>query len=215
MAFLFIAACDSGPTPEQQAVAHALKWFAAAHDGHRDDSWCHGLGLLKHPSYSCADYLNQAAGITLESRSVIDVTPMDCYADVCGAFYQLEVEGMDAVGNERRELLLMKHDDGTMRLYWYRSDSMLREQQIAQEQQAEDDKDPIQVAYDTLTNRYPGLYEHPPCLDLRPSSSNLLADPVALDEIDPAVFDTLAQQCSSQMCITTVGRKYAALCPPL
>ena len=211
---LVLAGCDSGPSPEQQAVAHALTWFEAAHDGQRDDRWCHGLGLLKHPTFSCAEYLEQAAGITLASRSVSEITPMDCYQDVCGRFFQLEVDGMDSVGNETKELLLLKQDDGVMRVYWYRSNEMLRAQQIAQEQREEADKDPIQAAYDALTNRYPSLYEYPPCLQLRASSTTLMADPVALEEIDPAVFDALAETCSAQMCITTVGRKYAALCPP-
>ncbi len=207
-----LGACDSGPAPEQLAVSYLLTWFEQAEQGMRDDELCHGLGLLKHPTYTCADYLQSAANITLSSRGVAAVTPMDCYQDICGTFFQIEVDGVDKAGNESREIVLIKQDADTMRVYWYRSEEMLQDLRRAEEIQREADKDPVQVAYDELTNQYPTLYAYPPCIDVRPSSNTLLAPPIALQDINPAELDLLADECSGTVCIGTVGRKYALLC---
>lgn len=206
--------CTDTPSPRRQAVEFIQSWFALAAQGKQGNEYCHGLGLLKHPTFSCSDYLTEAARVDPASRNVVEVTPLDCYETVCGDFYQIEIDAADLVGNEAQELVLLKRDDGVMRLYWYRSSAMLQQQQIAARIEEEAAKDPLQAAYDELTNRYPTLYEYPPCLDTRVSSSTLMTSAKGLEEINPRRYDELAAQCSSQMCIALVGRKYAPLCPP-
>ena len=101
-----------------------------------------------------------------------------------------------------------------MRLYWYRSDSLLALLKPAENAAADDAKDPIQTAYDELTARYPALYSFPPCYGVRPSSSNLVGELRRPDALDVQEIEQLAAACGATFCFALVGNKIATLCPP-
>ena len=206
-------ACADQPDNAQQALQGSLQWFEQAEAGQRDEKLCHGLGLLKHAQHSCSEYLAEAAKIDHATRTVDAIEPLDCFKDVCGVFFQLEFSGFDKAGNESRELLLIKRDNNISRVYWYRSKSMLDEVIAANAIIENNAKDPLQAAYDEITNRYPTLYSYPPCHKVRASSSNLVAKPMSRHQLDPQQIDALAAACGANFCFSLVGQKIAALCP--
>ncbi len=206
LAILVFLTQACGPSPEEAAVAFADGWFARATAGERSDDLCHGLGLLKHPQFTCAELLDHAARIEPRERTLVEINHPDCFADVCGTFYELRYESSSG-----KETLLVKQDGNQFGAYWYRSDSLLALLRPADE--TEDEPDLLQTVYDEITARYPPLYQYPPCLDVRPSSSNLRGELMRRDAIDVAVVDALAAECPETFCFALVGQKIATLCP--
>jgi len=207
------AACaDRAAERRAEIAGFLIEWFDQAQAGARGDDLCHGLGLLKHSEFTCADMLTHAAQIDPASRSSPVIQPIDCFAGVCGEFYEVTMTGRDGSGNEVDESVVLKRDGGTLRIYWYRSDTMLAALRAAQPP-ADDAKDPLQVAYDEVVARYPSLYEYPPCYGVRPSSSNMIGKPTAMDGLNTDEIDGLAATCGESFCLALVGNKIATLCP--
>lgn len=204
-----LLACSPAENDHQSALAFTQGWFDQARAGVRDEALCHGLGLLKHPPFSCADLLDHAAQV--KQRNLTAVTPMDCMESVCGEFYELRFDGSDTAGNEASEIVVLKKDNGQLRMYWYRSTSLLK--LLASPEDDPLEKSPEQRAYVNLTNRYPELYAWPPCYGVRVSSSNLMAPLTPVDGIDVSKTSTLAAQCGPTFCFAFVGNKVASLCP--
>ncbi|NKB98561.1 MAG: hypothetical protein GKR90_08735 [Pseudomonadales bacterium] len=153
-----------------------------------------------------------AARVDPASRTFTAQRSHDCFASVCGEFVEIEFESYDHAGNPIRENAVLKRDDGTIRLYWYRSDLMLAAFRAANPE-PEDEKEPIQVAYDEITARYPELYRYPPCYGVRASTSTLAGELMAKNAIDVASIERIAATCGDDFCFSLVGEKIAPLCP--
>ena len=208
------AACEDRQAQlHQQSLAFVSDWFAQAAAGARDDSLCHGLGVLKHPEITCAEMLEHAGRVDADTRRVTSLNTPDCFAGVCGDFVEITFASVDGAGNELDETALLKRDNGIYRMYWYRSDSLLALLRPADEADSSADQDPLQLAYDEITARYPALYSYPPCYGARPSSSTLVGELMARDKIDVAAVEQLAADCGESFCFALVGSKIATLCP--
>jgi len=213
--FVMAAACTDRQALLQSEVDDFLSnWYAQAAAGKRDEGLCHGLGLLKHPAFTCVDMLDHAARVDRSSSSPSSITSIDCFAGVCGEFYEVALSGRDNAGNEIRETHVLKRDDGMLRVYWYRSDTMMAALRAANPAPDEDAKDPLQTAYDEIVARYPSLYEFPPCYGVRASSSNMAGALMAKDAIDTDAVAHIAQSCGEKFCFALVGEKIAPLCLP-
>jgi hypothetical protein len=213
ISLLLFSCAERQPPIDQQIATYLDAWFAAAESGARDDALCHGLGLLKHKQFTCAEYLEHAARVDGATRHIESITPTDCFAKVCGEFFQVAITAHDRAGNETDESAVIKRDNGKLKLYWYRSDSLVNVLQAANPMADAQDTDPQQAAYDEIIARYPSLYAYPPCYQIRPSSSNLVGKLQARDQMDPAKVDTWAQACGESFCFALVGEKIASLCP--
>lgn len=216
MAFcvLAIACTDRAAEKQQQGLTFLTSWFTKAAAGQREDTLCHGLGQLKHPAISCAQMLSAAANIDPQTRNIVGVHPQDCFGGVCGDFLEIRIDSHDMAGNETQETALLKRDEGQFRLYWYRTNEILATLRAAQtDQEEENPKDPVHVAYDRLVAIYPSLYTYPPCYGVRVSSTNLAGELMRFDDIDVEFVETLAQQCPETFCFSLVGQKIAAICP--
>jgi hypothetical protein len=211
---LFLTACTDKTAELQDAsLAHAQQWFALADTGADGDENCHGLGLLKHPAVSCAQMLSFASKVDSASRQITGITPRDCFESVCGEFIEINFSARDQAGNEVTEMLLLKRDDGRMKTYLYRSNLLLSELGTENPANREEEKSPQQIAYDEVVARYPSLYTYPPCYGIRPSSSNLVGELMARDNMNVNAVDKRAQQCGATFCLALVGNKIATLCP--
>lgn len=210
---LLLQACgDAGPSPRDASLAHMQSWFAAADQGNRADTLCHGLGMLKHSDFSCAELLDYASRVDGSTRTIARISEQDCFQGVCGEFYQIQFSAFDPAGNEVEETALLKVDDGVYRTYWYRSSLMLAELASVSDDDR-DQKDPEQVAYDALVALHPELYEFPPCYGVRPSSSNLAGDLMLPENLQVAAVEHNASACGDTFCFAFVGAKVAQLCP--
>jgi len=208
---LMFACEDPQATLQTQSLVYIQDWFNQAHLGNRDPNLCHGLGVLKHPEITCLEMLEHAASVAPESRQVNALTPRDCFGKVCGEFVEIGFDSMDQQGNSIRENAVLKRDAGTLRLYWYRSDSLLA--LLVPADQEKDQKDPLQLTYDRLTALHPELYSYPPCYGVRASSSNLVGELYELEQLPVATIEKSAAQCGASFCFATVGSKIATLCP--
>jgi len=204
----------STPPLTQSGIDFLGDWFDQAGNGARGDSLCHGLGTLKHPEISCAEMLEHAAEVDPQTRTISAVRSLECFGDVCGDFAEFEFSSTARNGNPLSETAVIKRDEGRIRLYWYRSDTLmaLLRTRFPQDDPASEAKTPLQAAYDVLTANHPGLYEYPPCLDIRVSSSNLAGELMALDAIDEPAIEQAAAACSGQFCFALVGQKIAPVC---
>ncbi len=215
-AALLIAAatgCAESASTTTQALRSANDWFARAASGARTEEECHGLGLLKHPQFTCAEYLDHASRVDAATREVQAIVERDAFGGVQGTFYDITFNARDTAGNEIVETIVLKRDDGRSRVYWYRTDSLLALLK-SEARDPTDDVDPQQAAYDEIVARYPSLYQYPPCYQVRPSSANLVGELTAKDAIDVQHVEILAQTCGATFCFALVGEKIATLCPP-
>ena len=212
LSFAAVSCGPPEPTFEESGAVFLRDWFQAGVV--EDDSRCHGMGVLKHQEFSCMDMQNYAARIDPNSRKIMSTQAHECFGSVCGQFLEIEMESADLGGNPVRENAVLKKDDGIIRLYWYRSDLMLADYKAANPD-PEEEKDPIQIAYDEITGRYPELYQFPPCLDERVSSSVLVGELAPKDQLNVVEIERLANECGDSFCFALVGQKIATLCPDL
>ena len=208
-----LSACEAPPSLEQQAPNFAAGWFAAARDGQRNDTLCHGLGALKHPEFTCAEQLEHAAAVQPESRVLARTRLRDCFDTVCGEFVELAFDGTDDAGNAVEETLVLKRDNERVQAYWYRSTSLLAAYRSANPEPDADEKDPLQAAYDEVTATYPALYTFPPCYGVRASSATLRTPTMRRDAMDAPAVEAAAAACGERFCLTLIGEKMAGLCP--
>ena len=170
--------------------------------------------MLKDKQFECDDYLAAAQGIDPASRAIQEIRELECFEKVCGEFFEVRVTGTDNYGEHSEETVLLKRDDGVLKVYWYRSKLMLANIRRENERIEEASRSPMQAAYGRLTEKYPALYQYPPCPDdLRASSSTLKGTPQREDELQSAAFEEWAQQCPDTFCLAMVGTKIAGLCP--
>ena len=211
VASLGVASCAPPEDPQADSLSYLASWFTEAANGTREDSLCHGLGLLKHSDFTCSQMLDYAASVDPESRQVTHFSAKDCFAKVCGAFYEIGFSGFDLSGNEVEETAVLKQDEGKLRVYWYRNNMMYSGQQTGEEQKEE--KAPEQIAYDALTAQHPSLYAYPPCYGIRTSSNNLAGELFKLEVADVSQIEGWAKACPEVFCFALVGQKIAPLCP--
>lgn len=204
---------DPKPSLEDAALTYLNQWFVKSSEPVEDDSRCHGLGLLKHPEFSCLDMQTYAANINNDTRHVVATRPRECMMNLCGDFFEIELESLDHAGNPVKETAVLKRDEGQIRLYWYRSEQMLEAYRAANPRPDKETKDPEQVAYDEITARYPLLYQYPPCYGVRATTSTLAGKLLKRDEIDVDAVTAMADQCGASFCFGLVGQKIAPLCP--
>ena len=209
---LLLASCSSSEQASQQAAQAFETWTQSARAGARDEALCHGLGLIKHPAFTCADMLTYAAQVNPSSRQYSAWRARECVETVCGEFWATTTTAADRAGNPVDETVIVKQDDGRYRIYLYQSSSMVEAFRAAHPTEAEDGKDPLQAGYDALTNRFPSLYSYPPCHGITISSSKLQGALIAQDAIDPDAIDRLATNCPDRFCLGLVGRKIAPVC---
>ncbi len=208
---LLATACADKQAEQKTAITTFLTdWYTQAREGKRDDSLCHGLGLLKHPDFTCADMLEAAATIDPATQQIEQIKAIDCFAGVCGDLFEINLTSQNTSGTNINETHILKRDDGQLRVYWYRNDVLMAQLRAANP--IEEEKDPEQVAYDELIARYPTLYEYPPCYGVRPSSTNLAGKLMAMDAIDVDEINRIASTCDN-FCFSVVGSKIAPLCP--
>jgi hypothetical protein len=214
LATLFSA---SGCGPSQRPLASAgvadefaRKWLTDAIE--TGDARCHGLGLLKHPEFSCEQMQTYAHRIQSTSRTLTAITEHDCVGNICGDIVEVNFSALDDSGAPVEESIVLKRDEGIIRMYLYRSNLMLKDYETAHPRR-EEEKDPVQVAYDELTARYPSLYQFPPCYGVRASSSNLTGALQPKDNVNVGLMETLATTCGESFCFGLVGDKIAPLCP--
>ena len=93
------------------------------------------------------------------------------------------------------------------------NDTLAANKTLTTNEEPEEEKEPIQVAYDEITARYPALYQYPPCDGVRASSSTVVAELMVRDAIDVAAVEQLAENCGETFCFSLVGEKIAPLCP--
>lgn len=219
VALVLVAAClaacgDATPTSDIAAQQFLEGWFARTRAPIEPDNMCHGLGMLKHSTFACAEIVAHAGRVTPASRTLTRAVTRDCFESVCGTFMELEYSGTDLAGNGVDEHIIVKRDDGQFRVYWYRSTTLLEAYRQAHPELAEvDAPDPLQVAYDELTARHSDLYAWPPCYGIRATSNNLRTPTMALDAIDAELMATEATACPETFCFALVGQKIAGLCP--
>lgn len=188
----------------------ARAWLTAPFEA--GDKRCHGLGLLKHPEFSCSDMQAYAHRVAPDSRTLEAVKVHDCVVNICGDMVEVNFSAVDKANNPVEESIILKRDEGVIKLYLYRSNLMFKDYAAANPQ-TQDAKDPVQLAYDELTARYPSLYEFPPCYGVRASSTTLIGALQAMDAVDVPFMETVAAECGNSFCFGLVGEKIAPLCP--
>jgi len=207
-----LAACGPNETDIANAGLSQLgDWFQIAASGQRGDEHCHAFGLLKHAEATCADMLEHASRIDANERIVTSTRFIECLETVCGEFLEVELEGIDSTGRNVSEIAVLKRDNESFRLYWYRTDSLISALQPGEHNDTPEDDD--RRAYTQLTNEHPSLYQFPQCLDVRVSSSNMVGALVRPSDIDTADFEIRTANCPDAFCIAFVGRKVAGVCP--
>lgn len=194
-------------------LAYLTEWFQLAADGQRGDEHCHAFGLLQHSDVTCAEMLDHASRIVASERTVTSTRFIECLEDVCGEFLEIELAGVDKAGREITEIAVLKRDDGRFRLYWYRTTSLIESLTTSQTDASPTEDDQDQKAYTRLTNEHAGLYQFPPCLDVRVSSSNMIGGLVQTSDIDIEDFESRSESCPDTFCLAFVGRKVAGICP--
>jgi hypothetical protein len=116
--------------------------------------------------------------------------------------------------------MVLKRDDGTFRMYWYRSDTLFTELTRRSEIQDADStqaqlalqQQRLKAVYTQLVERDPAIYRFPPCIDAQVRSSVMLGGLLAPSEVSGQELEERAKTCSLQLCLALVGRKMAPLC---
>ena len=201
----------------QEAILAFEEWSTVSNS--LDSESCHAYGLIKHPETTCQEMLEHASRISSNERALISSRTLECFESVCGEFVELEIEGKDQQNRTVKEIVVLKKDNNAYKVYWYRSNSLLgaiedRSNSRSREQDSKYQKkqDELDSAYAYLTNKIPQIYQFPPCLDVRITSSNLAGKLIARDQVTLADFDSRAEKCEGELCIGLVGKKIAGVC---
>lgn len=181
---------------------------------------CHAYGLIKHPETTCIEMLSHAQKIRKEERHVRAIKDLECFDSVCGDFIEIEIDAGDENGREIKEIAVLKQDQGSFRLYWYRTNSLVsaikNRAKVKEAETGLSDQDRKQAqldsAYAFLTNRMPEFFQFPQCLDGRVSSSNLIGDLIPLERVTIEGFLKKSEACPKRICVDLVGKKIAAVC---
>ena len=219
-----------GPTPQDlqnQALQTAAHWFEQAAASQSTDTpppTCHAFGLIKYTDASCQDMIDHAASLLPDTREIDSVKLLECYGqgakEVCGEFAEIWFQAQDAQGTRIKEGMVLKRDDGTFRMYWYRSDTLFTELTRRSEIQDADStqaqlalqQQRLKAVYTQLVERDPAIYRFPPCIDAQVRSSVMLGGLLAPSEVSGKELEERAKTCSLQLCLALVGRKVAPLC---
>jgi hypothetical protein len=165
-----------------------------------------------------------AASLLPNTREIESVKLRECYGqgakEVCGEFAEIWFRAQDAQGTEIQEGMVLKRDDGTFRMYWYRSDTLFTELTRRSEIQDADStqaqlalqQQRLKAVYTQLVERDPAIYRFPPCIDAQVRSSVMLGGLLAPSEVSGKELEERAKTCSLQLCLALVGRKVAPLC---
>ena len=211
---------------QQQTLADGER-FVSTWLNNSDDKQsanCHAYGLLMFPAASCEDMQLHAAKVAPQSRKIERVQALECFGDgaqrVCGEFVEIWYQSQDRLGRTIKEGAVVKRDDGTFRLYWYRSDLLfttLATRTEAAEQatdEADREHDRLTAVYNEMVNKHSELYAYPPCLaDVKASSTTMLGTAFNHTTADPGEISRRANDCATQMCFVLIGQKIATLCP--
>ena len=213
------SACQNKEELDQQAALEVFNEWATQTQSQESDS-CHAYGLIKHPETSCEEMLQHAQKVIHETRAPSSKRSLECFDSVCGEFIELEMESKDSKNRSIKEIAVLKKDNDSFKLYWYRTNSLLtviNERAKTQasktnnlEQEAKQEQ--LDRTYAYLTNKIPELYQFPTCLGTRITSSNLIGDLIPKDSVTLADFVSRAKKCDKDLCIGMIGKKIAAVC---
>ncbi len=212
------SACqDREVTNRQAAIAAFYEW--SAESAPSDSESCHAYGLIKHPETSCLEMLEHAKKILPGERQISSSRTLECFDSVCGDFIELEIEGKDLEDRDVKEIAVLKKDNNTFRVYWYRTNTLVRAIENRSNSQSEQTdakylkkQEELNSAYAYLTNKIPEIYQFPSCLDVRITSSNLVGELVPAEKVTLSDFSSRATKCDGALCIGLVGKKIAAVC---
>jgi len=160
-----ISACQNKEELDQQAALEVFNEWATQTQSQESDS-CHAYGLIKHPETSCEEMLQHAQKVIHETRAPSSKRSLECFDSVCGEFIELEIESKDSKNRSIKEIAVLKKDNDSFKLYWYRTNSLLtvingRSKTQASgtnnlEEEAKQEK--LDRTYAYLTNKIPELY---------------------------------------------------------
>ena len=219
LCFFTTSACQDKEELNQQAALGVFNQWATQNQSQGSDS-CHAYGLIKHPETSCEEMLLHAQKVIHETRALSSKRNLECFDSVCGEFIELEMESKDSRNRSIKEIAVLKKDNDSFKLYWYRTNSLLTAINERTKTQArgtnnleqEAKREQLDRTYAYLTNKIPELYQFPACLDTRITSSNLIGDLMPKDSVTFADFVTRAKKCDKDICVGMIGKKVAAVC---
>ena len=213
------SACQNKEELDQQAALEVFNEWATQNQSPDSDS-CHAYGLIKHPETSCEEMLQHAQKVTHETRALSSKRSLECFDSVCGEFIELEMESKDSKNRSIKEIAVLKKDNDSFKLYWYRTNSLLTvineraktQASGANNLEEEAKQEQLDRTYAYLTNKIPELYQFPTCLGTRITSSNLIGDLMPKDSVTLADFVSRAKKCDKDLCVGMIGKKVAAVC---
>ena len=213
------SACQNKEELDQQAALEVFNKWATQNQSPGSDS-CHAYGLIKHPETTCEEMLQHAQKVIHETRALSSKRSLECFDSVCGEFIELEMESKDSKNRSIKEIAVLKKDNDSFKLYWYRTNSLLTVINERSKTQAsgtnnleeESKQEKLDRTYAYLTNKIPELYQFPTCLGTRITSSNLIGDLMPKDGVTLADFVSRAKKCDKDLCVGMIGKKIAAVC---
>ena len=164
--------------------------------------------------------LQHAQKVIHETRAPSSKRSLECFDSVCGEFIELEIESKDSKNRSIKEIAVLKKDNDSFKLYWYRTNSLLTLINERAKTQAsgtnnleeEAKQEQLDRTYAYLTNKIPELYQFPTCLGTRITSSKLIGDLIPKDSVTLADFVSRAKKCDKDLCVGMIGKKIAAVC---
>ena len=213
------SACQNKEELNQQAAFNVFNEWATQNQSQGSDS-CHAYGLIKHPETTCEEMLQHAQKVIHDTRALSSRRSLECFDSVCGEFIELEMESKDSKNRSVKEIAVLKNDNDTFRLYWYRTNSLLtvineRTNILAKgtsNLELEAKQEQLDRTYAYLTNKIPELYQFPACLGTRITSSNLIGNLMPLNSVTLSDFVSRSKKCDKVLCIGMIGKKVAAVC---
>ena len=214
-----ISACKDKEDLNQHSALDAFNNWVSQNQLPGSDS-CHAYGLIKHPETTCEEMLQHAQKIIHDTRALSSTRSLECFDSVCGEFIELEMESKDSKNRSVKEIAILKNDNDTFKLYWYRTNSLLTVINERTNTQAkgtnnlelEAKQEQLDRTYAYLTNKIPELYEFPACLRTRITSSNLIGNLMPMDKVTLTDFVSRSKKCDKVLCIGMIGKKVAAVC---
>ena len=213
------SACQNKEELNQQAALEVFNEWATENQSKGADS-CHTYGLIKHPETTCEEMLRHAQKVIHDTRALSSKRSLECFDSVCGEFIELEMESQESNNRSIKEIAVLKKDNDTFKLYWYRTNSLLTVINERTKTQAkgtnnlelEAKQEQLDRTYAYLTNKIPELYQFPACLRTRITSSNLIGNLMPMDKVTLTDFVSRSKKCDKDLCIGMIGKKVAAVC---